>query len=121
MADQEEGGDNGKANRKLVLDDEAVKREMRKLPAAVRDQFLTNLEMVRLGLIPALPQEKLRAAGDGVMELKINGRPAWRCMYVVRKNGDVVVLHATSKTSKGQDKQLVRTTSLRLKRLVPDR
>lgn len=55
------------------------------------------------------------------MELKINGRPAYRCMYVVRKNGDVVVLHATAKTSQGQSKQLVRTTSLRLKRLVPER
>ena len=113
--------DEKKQDRALVLDEKAVRRDLDSLPEEVRDQFLVNLEMVRLGLPPVLPQEKLHAAGNGVMELKINGRPAYRCMYVVRKNGDVVVLHATAKTSQGQSKQLVRTTSLRLKRLVPDR
>lgn len=121
MEEQDESGNEEKKDRELVLEDKAVKKDMERLPAAIRNQFLANLEMVRLGLTPALLQERLHAAGDGVMELKINGRPAWRCMYVVRKNGDVVVLHATSKTSKGPDKQLVKTTSLRLKRLVPDR
>jgi len=121
MASNECGNDSEKKDRKLVLEDKAVICDMRKVPEAIRDQFLANLEMVRLGLTPALPCERLHAAGDGVMELKINGRPAWRCMYVVRRNGDVVVLHATSKTSQGQDKQLVKTTSQRLKRLVQDR
>lgn len=119
---QDEGGSNGgKQGPKLVLEDKAVIKEMAKLPGWVREQFLLSLRMAVLGLVPALPHEKLKAAGDGVVELKINGRPAWRCMYVVLKSGDVVVLHATSKTSQGQDKQLVKTTSLRLKRLVPAR
>ena len=56
-----------------------------------------------------------------MIELKINGSPAYRCMYAVLKNGDVVVLHTTSKTTQGQDKQLIKTTSQRLKRLAPDR
>lgn len=118
MASEDESGSKTKQDRQLILEDKAVIKEMKNLPDSVRDQFLLSLRMVCQGLRPALAQEKLKAAGDGVMELKINGRPAWRCMYAVRKNGDVVVLHATSKTSQGQDKQLVATTSSRLKRLV---
>ncbi|CAD7713467.1 hypothetical protein LMG31886_06180 [Xanthomonas hydrangeae] len=56
-----------------------------------------------------------------MIELKINGRPAYRCMYAIAKNGDVVVLHATSKTAQGQDKQLVKTTAERFKRLMRGR
>lgn len=111
--------DRKQQDRELVLES-AVRKEMDRLPAKIRSQFLISLEMVRLGLTPVLPHEKLHAAGEGVIELKINGRPAWRCMYVLRKNGDVEVLHATSKTSNGQDKQLIKTTSLRLKRLLAD-
>lgn len=120
MKVQDESVDKKNQDRKLVLE-KAVKKELDELPAQIRGQFLANLEMIRLGLPPVLVQEKLHAAGDGVMELKINGRPAWRCMYVIRKNGDVVALHATSKTSNSQDKQLIKTTSLRFKRLAPDR
>lgn len=105
----------------LVLTDKAVVKDLRGLPESIRDRFLVNLEMVRQGLSPVLDHEKLKAAGDGVIELKINGRPAYRCMYVRMKNGDVVVLHATSKTAQGQDKQLVETTARRLKRLAPNR
>ena len=108
-------------DRRLVLEDKAVKRELEDIPKAKRDLFLLNLEMVRLGLSPALPHEKLKAAGEGVVELKINGSPAYRCMYIVNKSGDVVVLHTTSKTKQGQDMQLIRTTSKRLKRLAPSR
>ncbi|MCD0253141.1 type II toxin-antitoxin system RelE/ParE family toxin [Xanthomonas campestris pv. campestris] len=107
--------------RYLDLSNKAVVRELAGLPEKVRDQFLVSLDMVCQGLVPALKQEKLHAAGEGVIELKINGSPAYRCMYVVRKNGDVVVLHAASKTTQGQDKQLVSTTKQRLKRLGPDR
>jgi len=121
MTQSDSGSENGKQDRCLVLDDKAVRKELDAVPEAKRDQFLASLEMVRLGLIPALPHQKLKAAGDGVIELKINGSPAYRCMYVVLKNGDVMVLHATSKTAQGQDKQLIKTTSQRLKRLVPDR
>ncbi|MCT8273338.1 type II toxin-antitoxin system RelE/ParE family toxin [Xanthomonas translucens] len=106
---------------KLVLTDKAVVKDLAELPEDIRDRFLMNLEMARQGLTPVLRQEKLKAAGDGVIELKINGRPAYRCMYVRMKNGDVVVLHAKSKTAQGQDKQLVETTAHRLKRLAPNR
>ncbi|SON74595.1 hypothetical protein AB8Z76_09720 [Xanthomonas phaseoli pv. phaseoli] len=41
-------------------------------------------------------------------------------MYVERKNGSVVVLHATSKTGQGPDRQLIATTAERLKQLGAD-
>ncbi|MBB5862390.1 type II toxin-antitoxin system RelE/ParE family toxin [Xanthomonas arboricola] len=105
----------------LDLGDKAVQRDMNELPEAIQDRFIANLRMVLLGLPPVLRQEKLHSAGEGVIELKINGRPAYRCMYAVAKNGDVVVLHATSKTAQGQDKQLVKTTAERFKRLMRGR
>lgn len=121
MNDSETGSEDQSSNRKLVLEDKAVIKELRDIPNEKRDLFLANLEMVRLGLAPGLRYEKLKAAGEGVMELKINGSPAYRCMYVVTKDGDVVVLHTTAKTAQGQSRKLIETTSQRLKRLVPRR
>ncbi|MEA9773496.1 type II toxin-antitoxin system RelE/ParE family toxin [Xanthomonas campestris pv. raphani] len=95
-------------------------KELAKFPAKVLNEFLVSLEMLEMGLTPAMEHEKLHAAGKGVIELKRNGRPAYRCMYVIRKSGDVVVLHATRKTTQGQDRQLIATTAERLKQLGPD-
>jgi phage-related protein len=120
MTDIDSVGDIPEKGR-LILDDKAVRKELEAIPEVKRDQFLLSLEMVRQGLAPALKSEKLKAAGEGVIELKINGSPAYRCMYVVAKNGDVVVLHATKKTSEGQSRRLVSTTSERLKRLLANR
>jgi phage-related protein len=100
--------------------DKSVRKEMGAIPAAVQQEFQVSLEMVLLGLRPAMRHEKLKSAGAGVIELKRNGSPAYRCMYVVDKKGNVVVLHVASKTMQGQDKQLVKTTSQRRKRLVKD-
>lgn len=104
----------------MIQWDRAVLKEMSAIPAAVQRKFLLNLEMALVGLQPAMEHEKLDSAGPGVIELKKMGSPAYRCMYVVAKNGDVIVLHVTSKTTRGQDRKLVETTSLRRKRLVKD-
>ncbi|MEB2027359.1 type II toxin-antitoxin system RelE/ParE family toxin [Xanthomonas campestris pv. campestris] len=106
--------------RKLDLSNKAVQRGFEALPEKVRDRFLFNLAMVCQGLEPVLKHQKLRGPCEGVIELKINGSPAYRCMYAVRKSGDVVVLHVTSKTTQGQDKQLMATTAERLKQLGQD-
>lgn len=103
-----------------IIIGKAQQKALAGFPESIRNKFLVNLEMVQLGLEPAMEYEKLQAAGKGVIELKIQGSPAYRCMYVVRKNGDVVVLHATRKTTQGQDRQLVATTAERLKQLGPD-
>ncbi|MGX2089660.1 type II toxin-antitoxin system RelE/ParE family toxin [Xanthomonas axonopodis] len=98
----------------------AQQKELARFPKSIRNEFLDNLGLVELGLVPAMEHEKLKAAGKGVIELKIQGSPAYRCMYVVRKNGDVVVLHSKRKTTQGQDRQLIATTAERLKQLGPD-
>lgn len=119
MTPIDNGNDPDTPQQPRLLWDEAVLKEFRKIPESKRDQFLICLEAVRLGLPPPLKHEKLDAAGKGVVELKINGSPAYRCMYTVLKSGDVVVLHVTPKTTNGQDKQLISTTRQRLKRLAP--
>ncbi|WAH66951.1 type II toxin-antitoxin system RelE/ParE family toxin [Xanthomonas hortorum] len=106
--------------RRLIIG-KTQEKELATFPAKVINEFSVNFEMLEVGLRPAMDHEKLHAAGKGVIELKINGRPAYRCMYVIRKNGDVVVLHATRKTTQGQDRQLIATTAERLKQLGPDR
>lgn len=100
--------------------DKAVRKEMGAIPAAVQQEIQVSLEMALLGLQPAMRHEKLKSAGAGVIELKRNGSPAYRCTYVVDKKGNVVVLHVKSKTTQGQDRQLVKTTVQRRKRLVPN-
>ncbi|MDO0811548.1 type II toxin-antitoxin system RelE/ParE family toxin [Xanthomonas campestris pv. campestris] len=108
------------AQGRQIIIGKAQQKELADFPAKIRNEFLVNLELVELGGVPAMKHEKLQAAGKGVIELKIQGSPAYRCMYVVRKNGNVVVLHATRKTTQGQDRQLIATTSERLKHLGPD-
>lgn len=104
-----------------IMWDKAVRKEMDAIPAVVQQEIQVSLEMALLGLQPAMKHEKLKSAGPGVIELKRNGSPAYRCMYVVDRKGNVVVLHVTSKTTQGQDKQLVKTTSQRRKRLLKSR
>ncbi|TOA30552.1 hypothetical protein CGK28_24830, partial [Vibrio parahaemolyticus] len=54
--------------------------------------------------------------GQGVLELKKNGKPAYRLVYVIKK--DVIhVLHSFSKTSSGTDKKHEETIKLRYKAL----
>lgn len=104
--------------RELCID-RAVQKELERIPEKIRDRFLVSLEMIRCGVEPALAHQKLKGAAAGASELKINGSPAFRCMYAVHKNGDVIVLHVTEKTAQGQDKQLIQTTAARMKRLMP--
>lgn len=95
----------------------SVQKDLAKLPEWARDVFITDLMLIAEGENPLSDVEPLFSAGNGVMELKQNGRPAYRCMYHLNEPGKVVVLHATAKTSKGQDKKLVSTTKARAKSL----
>ncbi|MGZ1522136.1 MULTISPECIES: type II toxin-antitoxin system RelE/ParE family toxin [Xanthomonas] len=119
MYESDSSGKPTPQGRQIIIG-KAQQKALAGFPKSIRNEFLLNLEMVERGLVPAMQHEKLQAAGKGVIELKIQGSPAYRCMYVVRKNGDVVVLHATRKTTQGQDRQLVATTAERLKQLGPD-
>ena len=93
------------------------RREMDDLPESIIRQFLVGLERISWGLNPGLPITHLQAAGKGVMELKINGRPAYRLIYTTKYEGELVVLVARSKTSNGPDKKLIEVAASRVKGL----
>ena len=84
------------------------------LSRQAQEKFATDLEMMMNGLKPLSDSKPMNGLGKGVFELKKNGRPAYRCVYVVR-NGTIYVLHAFSKTSKGTQKSNETTIKSRYK------
>jgi phage-related protein len=51
------------------------------------------------------------------VELIINGSPAFRCIYVAKYAGLVVVLHSFIKTTNGVDRKAMAVAQARLKEL----
>lgn len=84
------------------------------LSRPAQEKFATDLEMIRDGLRPLSDSKPMNGLGKGVLELKKNGRPAYRCVYVI-KNGTLYVLHAFSKTSNGTSKANETTIKSRYK------
>jgi len=89
-------------------------------PDSHREAFLASLEFQCNGLDPLLKITHLTDVGSGVIELKRNGRPAYRCVYYSKLPGHIVVLHVTEKTTNGSDAQLKRTAKKRLKDVLDD-
>lgn len=84
-------------------------------PREVVITFITQLEnRLALDLPPTIPIAHL---GNGVIELKVNGSPAFRCVYTMKKPGTVVVLHTFAKTTNGPDVKNVRLAQDRAKKL----
>ncbi|MBD8594749.1 type II toxin-antitoxin system RelE/ParE family toxin [Pseudomonas sp. CFBP 8758] len=96
----------------------AVRRELNKAPKArVSDVFAADLVLMSKGLKPMSEVSPLGSLGRNVYELKINIRPAWRCIYYTGITGKIVVLHVTEKTTNGRDSQIANVVELRLKTL----
>lgn len=104
----------GKKQRKQVISD-AVLKEYQDLPKEIRNQFLFAQEQISWGLTPELKVAPLGVVGKGVLELKINGRPAYRLVYTLEFKGEVIVLAARRKTCNGPDKKLIEVAASRLK------
>lgn len=84
-------------------------------PREVIITFITQLEgRLALNLTPTILFDNL---GDGVIELKVNGSPAYRCVYTMKKPGRVVVLHTFAKTTNGPDVKNVQLAKQRAKKL----
>lgn len=83
----------------------------------VMDRFSIDMEMIMDGLQPLSSKKALNGLGKGVFELKKNGRPAYRCVCVV-KDGSLYILHAFSKTADGTQKEHETTIKKRYK-LIP--
>lgn len=91
-----------------------VIKEFMAIPERHAATFLRSLEAVRYGMDPLLGITHL---GQGVIELKINGSPAFRCVYYTKLAGEIVVLHVTEKTTNGHDSQIANVVKERLKML----
>lgn len=95
-----------------------AEKELKSLPENHQIAFLQNLSMVAHGMAPTMAIDHLESAGAGVIELKINGRPAFRCVYYNKLPGQVIVVHATVKTTNGSDPKILKLVKQRLKALL---
>lgn len=92
----------------------AEKAFFKDLPQEHRNSFLAELMLIMQNEDPAMEIEHI-AGTKGVIELKINGSPAWRCVYYNKDPEKVWVLHAFKKTTNGADKKNIDLAKERLK------
>jgi phage-related protein len=97
----------------------AAEREYKTLPAWVQDEFGKSLRQLQFGELPTLAITHLSdSVAAGVIELKINGRPAFRCVYIAKYIETVIVLHSFIKTTNKIDHQAMRTVLARYQELM---
>ena len=75
---------------------------------------------MQYGQSPELPIDFLDSIDIGVIELKINGSPAYRSIYMTKYLDTVIVLHSFMKTTNGVDRKAKRVAETRLKALMAD-
>mgnify|MGYP000002430989 FL=1 len=92
-------------------------KALRSLPEWVQVAFVHALDSVFYGVDPGMPIVHLTSIGPGVVELKISGRPAYRCVYRSKAPVQVDLLHAFVKTCQGPDKKNMATATSRYKLL----
>jgi phage-related protein len=105
--------------RELVATDAAL-RAFKKLPKDVKEDFSKALQDVMEDRKPGMEFEPLNNLGKGikgVIELKINGSPAYRSVYVAKFKGKVHLLHAFTKTTNGVDKKAMAVVVKRYKEI----
>ncbi len=100
--------------KEICFSNQAAIREFKALPEEHAISFALALKQVAYGEDPSLDKDHLGSVGAGVIELKINGRPAYRCVYYNKLPGKVVVLHTAKKTTNGPDKKIAETARKRL-------
>lgn len=97
---------------------EAARREYMALPENVRHEFGVSLRAVQENKKPFLDITSLSSSiGPGVIELKINGSPAFRCVYIAKFENTIFVLHSFEKTTNEVDKKAMKTLLDRYKEL----
>lgn len=104
----------------ITFANSAARKEFLSMPDEVKDDFAMSLYAIMSGKRPYLPTSRLKGAlfsEFGVLELKINGSPAFRCVYSTRRLGKVYVLHTFKKTTNGTDRKAMAVATKRLKEL----
>jgi phage-related protein len=103
-------------NKPIRFVNKASKKCFEKLPGQVKAVYLVELEdFVAMGLEPTIDSEPLPGQ---TIELKVNGSPAYRCVYKVLEDV-IVILHSFKKTCQGPCKKNMKTLSHRLKKINP--
>ncbi|WP_412706732.1 type II toxin-antitoxin system RelE/ParE family toxin [Aeromonas rivipollensis] len=91
-------------------------KQLHKFPQTKLEKIVYSLVQLQHGMKASLKTKPLHGLGDGVMEFVQNGKPAYRCVYVVLD--DVIhVLHAFVKTSDGTDSKHENTIKERYKNI----
>jgi phage-related protein len=105
---------------KLELVSDAALKAFKKLPRNIQERTLKALQDVMNGRTPSMPFKPLKNLGKnikGVMELVVNGSPAYRVVYVAKYNNTVYLLHAFTKTTDGVDKPAMEVVVNRYKEI----
>jgi len=95
----------------------AAEREFKDLPRDIKSRFALDIEALCQDQKPFSPIKPLSSIGPGVIELKINGRPAYRCVYIAKFNDCITILHSFKKTTNGVDRPAMEVAKLRYKEL----
>lgn len=98
----------------------AAEREFKDLPLKIQERFLLDLQAIAMGSRPFSSLESLKNIGPGVIELRKNGSPAYRCVYVAKHNEKVYVLHSFAKTTNGVDRKAMSTIASRYSEIPKD-
>ncbi len=96
---------------------DAAEREYKDFPKEIQQQFGTSLRAIQDDKKPFLPIQPLSSIGAGIIELKINGSPAFRCVYIAKFLDAVFVLHSFEKTTNGVDRKAMKIIEQRYKGL----
>jgi phage-related protein len=99
---------------------DAAEKEYKKLPDKIQDEFGKDLRLLQFNEPPKLPITHLDSIGHGVIELKKNGSPAYRCIYVAKYLDTLFVLHSFVKTTNGVDRQAMKVAEQRHKELLAE-
>jgi phage-related protein len=103
--------------KKFEFVSEAAKREYKALPESIQDTFGKDLRLIQFDCDPLTPVRRLNDIEIGVIELKVNGSPAYRCVYITKYLNTVFVLHSFEKTTNGTDRPAMNVARSRLKEL----
>jgi phage-related protein len=103
--------------KEIVFYSKRVEKDFKETPEKHQVSFMHNLSMVAHGMAPSMNFDHLESAGAGCIELKINGSPAYRCVYYNKLPGKVVVVHVTEKTTNGSDPKILKLVKDRVKKL----
>lgn len=96
---------------------DAAEREYKNFPENIQDDFGKALRIIQYNGSPDIEVAPLSGFSVSVLELKINGSPAYRCVYTTKYLDTIVVLHSFVKTKNGPDRQAMQVATQRLKEL----